>query len=89
MQVPTLSEFLKLCFTSGKFVLGSSANRKQFGTLTFHAGYATSRFSPNLNGSTKRFGWLQALTTSRIGSLGFTCHAASKLSFKPTALATA
>ena len=33
------------------------------GTLTFHAGYATSRISSILNGRTKQFGWLQAGAT--------------------------
>ena len=35
------------------------------GTLTFHAGYATSRISSILNGRTKQFGWLQAPATKK------------------------
>jgi hypothetical protein len=38
-------------------------NPEAIGTLTFHAGYATSRISSILNGSTKQFGWLQAPAT--------------------------
>ena len=34
--------------------------------MTLHAGYAASRISSNLKGSTKQFGWLQALATIRI-----------------------
>ena len=39
---------------------------KAIGTLTFHAGYATSRISSILNGRTKQFGWLQAPATNAI-----------------------
>jgi hypothetical protein len=31
--------------------------------MTLHPGYAATRISSNLNGSTKQFGWLQAATT--------------------------
>jgi hypothetical protein len=31
--------------------------------MTFHPGYAATRISSNLNGSTKQFGWLQAIAT--------------------------
>jgi hypothetical protein len=31
--------------------------------MTLHAGYAATRISSNLNGSTKQFGWLQAPAT--------------------------
>jgi hypothetical protein len=31
--------------------------------MTLHAGYAASRISSNLKGTTKQFGWLQAAAT--------------------------
>jgi hypothetical protein len=31
--------------------------------MTLHPGYAATRISPNLNGTTKQFGWLQASAT--------------------------
>jgi hypothetical protein len=33
--------------------------------MTLHAGYAASRISSKLNGSTKQFGWLQAPATKK------------------------
>ena len=38
-------------------------NPEAFGTLSFHAGYATSRISSILNGRTKQFGWLRSSAT--------------------------
>jgi hypothetical protein len=32
--------------------------------MTLHPGYAATRISSNLNGSTKQFGWLQAHATN-------------------------
>jgi hypothetical protein len=37
--------------------------------MTLHAGYAESRISSKLKGSTKQFGWLQAPATNSIISL--------------------
>jgi len=39
--------------------------RKQLPHITLHAGYAASRISSNLRGSTKQFGWLQAPATKK------------------------
>jgi hypothetical protein len=53
--------------------------------MTFGAGYAASRISSNLKGSTKQFGWLQApiwlgdssvmIHSARRASTGFTVEA--------------
>ena len=42
-----------------RLLYGSNRQR-----MTLHAGYAASRISSNLKGSTKQFGWLQALATN-------------------------
>ena len=34
--------------------------------MTLHAGYAASRISSNLKGSTKQFGWLQAFCNQNL-----------------------
>src|ERR1700687_1811020 len=39
--------------------------------MTLHAGYAASRISSNLKGSTKQFGWLQAAAT-KVSSVSIT-----------------
>ena len=44
-------------------------NPEAIGTLTFRAGYATSRISSILNGRTKQFGWLQTRDFAALGTL--------------------
>jgi len=41
----------------------SRLHRSNRHPMTFHPGYAATRISSNLNGSTKQFGWLQAIAT--------------------------
>jgi len=44
-------------------IVGYPRNNPQ--PMTLHAGYAPSRISSKLNGSTKQFGWLQASATKK------------------------
>jgi hypothetical protein len=43
-------------------IVGPGSKRQ---SMTLHAGYAVSRISSRLKGSTKQFGWLQAPATNR------------------------